>query len=291
MAGITMNDLNPDDLRQLVDEEIERAAIRELVREATEKPKPLLDRVFRHPLFITFVGFMLTSGLLWVVQQWVDDTEKERAARAETRAKIAADAKEAIDLLDGLVLLAHQRATETSLITFSLLDGDGELTQDRVGRYYEIYRRWVTTYQPQTRKILAHMGVSGQADATENDPFFRAIEDKLGYESFLLGHACLRRLLVVADEENFARYTNWWTDQRPKFTCPRDADSPLTTAPISFLRARYRAARACATEIFFYARIRIRAYEAARLARVDDPNASFTLPDPQASYPVACQVS
>ena len=281
-----MSDLTPEEIRSLVKEEIDRSTIRNMVAEA-ETPKGRdWDKILRHPASLAILGFVLTTVFAQFLQYTFELYKEGDRSRAAERTLISREADEAVALLDELVLLAHNRATELSLLRFALIDGQRDVILARTGRYYDYYREWVTTYQPRARQILAQMGVSGDEDTkVTDDPFYKAVESKIGWQAFLLGHDCFRRMMVVGYRNGFIDYGGWSSNEL--FQCPRS--NPRST-PARFLRESYTIARSCATELFFYGRARIRAYEAMRLAQVDSPRARVVVPDPLEDFPEACEV-
>jgi len=292
-----MTDLTPEEIRALVKDEVDRSTIRDLVAKTIPEKEAGRDwdKIFRHPAVLAILGFVLTTVFAQILQISIENYREENRLRQAEREILARNATEkateAIALLEKLVLMAHQRATELSQIRFALQDGQKEHALEAIKRNEALERKWVTTYQTMSRELLSRMGVQGAKEHIIADPFYVAIESKIGWESFILADSCLRRLLVLAVEADFTPYESWFESDDDKFRCPRQETSPIRALPVTFIRNRYQSARACATELLYYGRARIRDYERALQRQIYDPQAELVLLDPDANFPEACALN
>ena len=269
----------PETLRAIVSEEIGAAMAKDQSQTRSSWT--------RHPLIITIVGFLMTSGLLFVVEWYLSNRSAEVAERNRQADLIAAETSRALQRVDDLSLLAHQYATEMNMVLSAINRGSAQEAIARKARYDDYYRAWVTRYQIEARQILRTMGVP-TADNIDQDPFYDAIETHLGWFRFQLGDTCLTNVFHAARKLEFSAPKDWPNEAKPLCqVSAREEDAPIAFDPM--IRASFKGARACATQLVYYAQDRLRAHEAVQLAEIGVITTKPKPRDPKDGFPKACE--
>jgi chorismate mutase len=243
-------------LREVFAEELSRHAARDLIEESCSGRWDWLS----HPLLVTVIGFVLTTGLLAVIEHRLSEAEKIAEIRHDAREEIKHDAQEALLRLDEFVLLINRRATEANLVASAIARGNGEEARQRKERYDEYYREWVTTYQWWNRQLLEQMGVT---EHIGSDPFYGAVETFLGWGMFGGSDICLTRLYDLGNAKGFPAPEQQGEEFQQ--SCKR-AQAESARPWREFIRYTVTSARNCSAALHSHGRKRIKAYESHRLA-------------------------
>lgn len=189
-----MSELNSEDLRALVREELERSEIRSLVDDTRGRSR--LGGFFAHPLIVTIAGFLMTTGVLFVIEQRIAASERTLQDYEREHAAIHREADATLAQLDELIELMNRRAIEANLTASAINRGSVDEAKARKARYDNYFRDWGATYDARVRVILDYIGVEEKRFG--KDAIYRAVQTSVGSNRFRPMDGCVTKAFDLA---------------------------------------------------------------------------------------------
>lgn len=189
-----MTDLNAKDLRNLVREELERSEIRSLVEDT--RGRTLFGGFFAHPLIVTIAGFLMTTGVLFVIEQRIAASERALQDYEREHAAIHREAEATLAQLDELIVLMNRRAIEANLTASAIKRGSLDEARARKARYDNYFRDWGATYDARVRVILDYIGVEEKRFG--KDAVYKAVQTSVGNNRFRPMDGCVTNAFDLA---------------------------------------------------------------------------------------------
>lgn len=196
--------------RHLVESHVARALAAQLSA-PTPTPGPFarlwawLGAVFAHPLVVTILGFVLTSGVVW----YLDDQASKRTEAASARAiaqdrliawqaqevaRIEAERDRALASLRGLNDVIDARAFHLKRYSYGLHKLDSAQSNRRAAAYDESVADWNLKFPTHLESLHRALDVDGAARQWR---IWRAVETHVGSNNLLSAHRCLMEALAA----------------------------------------------------------------------------------------------
>ena len=144
-------------IRSLINDEVERNAIRQALE---KRPEKNIRGLFKHPLASVIIGFILTG----VVGSFISTCHNNRVVRSEKKA-------EAYESIRNMVSDLTQRLTRASLVKSAIIRDDQDTLVDRKNSYDAAYVNW-------NKQSLSYMLTIREFTNSSDTTFFEKAIDR-----------------------------------------------------------------------------------------------------------------